>query len=1182
MYLKSLTLRGFKSFASSTHLVFEPGITCVVGPNGSGKSNVVDAIAWVMGEQGAKTLRGGKMEDVIFAGTSGRAPLGRAEVALTIDNSDGALPIDYSEVTITRTMFRNGGSDYQINGESCRLLDVQELLSDSGIGREMHVIIGQGRLDAILHASPEDRRGFIEEAAGVLKHRKRKEKALRKLDAMSANLTRLTDLTSELRRQLKPLGRQAELARRALIIQADLRDAKLRLLADDVATLTAALAKEEADENALRARQLDVEQALTAQRAEEQHLEEQVSADAPLHVRAQDTYVALAAARERFAGLRSVAAERVRNAPAAHEEHTGPDPDLLEQQARQARTSEAELSTQMNRQRQRLAEVADSRSTLETQLKDAEAAEAAFRRALAQRSEGLEGLRRQLAAARSRHETRDAEIQRLQQAQAQALARAQEAQRQYLELESSIGGLDEGEQGLDEQYSESQEAVERAEEQVAHLQEQIASTEQRRAGLSARVEALRLGLQSHDGSAALMAADEQLSGILGNVAALLKVRPGYEVAVGAALGAWSDAVAMTSVADARAAIEFLADTGQGRAHLLVDSAADESESWPALPESAVYAIDVVAVRDGALGAALRRTLQKVAVVADLDLAEQLVRDVDVTAVTKAGEILSRGTAVGGHSESLVEVQAALTEAEHAAEQVEHELERLRFELSAARTHRDQAAAAAEVVLEQLHESDARMSAVAEELGTLGSSYRSAQGEADRLSRAQTSAESAAVADLATVADLEQRLTEAEQAPELVEPDTAVAEQLRTTLASVKEQEVSARLDLRTLEERHSATAARVVELQNSAARVRQQRQSQAEQRARRVREAAVAADVLHALGVIEPFTQQVLQRAERSRDELAEAKAQRDDRLRQLRSTIRDLLTEADRLNDSVHRDEMAKAEQRMRIQTAQEKALTEYGVEPETLLAEYGPDQPILPSAVAVADSEEQPAEDVEPVAYDRGTQEARARKAERELTALGRVNPLALEEFDAMQERQAFLTAQLEDLKKGREDLLGIIADVDDRVREVFTEAYAEVAVQFEEVFSRLFPGGEGRLVLTDPDDMLTTGIEVEARPPGKKIKRLSLLSGGERSLTAVAFLVALFKARPSPFYLLDEVEAALDDVNLGRLIELLAELRDTSQLLVITHQKRTMEMADALYGVTMRDGVTSVISQRLRETA
>ena len=312
MYVKSLTLKGFKSFASATHLRLEPGITCIVGPNGSGKSNVVDALAWVMGEQGAKSLRGGKMEDVIFAGTSGRAPLGRAEVALTIDNTDGALPIDYTEVTIARTMFRNGGSEYSINGTPCRLLDVQELLSDSGIGREMHVIVGQGQLDTVLRATPEERRGFIEEAAGVLKHRKRKERALRKLETMEANLTRVHDLTGEIRRQLGPLGRQAETARRAAVIQTDARDARLRLLADDLVQLTSTLEQEVADESALIERRSEVEEAIADLATRLSTLEGAAEAARPALTQAQDEYVALGRLVERMASTRSLAAERVR------------------------------------------------------------------------------------------------------------------------------------------------------------------------------------------------------------------------------------------------------------------------------------------------------------------------------------------------------------------------------------------------------------------------------------------------------------------------------------------------------------------------------------------------------------------------------------------------------------------------------------------------------------------------------------------------------------------------------------------------------------------------------------------------------------------------------------------------------------------------------------------------------
>ncbi|WP_224278575.1 chromosome segregation SMC family protein, partial [Streptomyces sp. LS1784] len=402
MHLKSLTLRGFKSFASSTTLRFEPGITCVVGPNGSGKSNVVDALSWVMGEQGAKSLRGGKMEDVIFAGTSGRAPLGRAEVSLTIDNSDGALPIDYSEVTITRTMFRNGGSEYALNGETCRLLDIQELLSDSGIGREMHVIVGQGQLDSVLHADPMGRRAFIEEAAGVLKHRKRKEKALRKLDAMQANLNRVQDLVAELRRQLGPLGRQARIARRAAGIQADLRDARLRLLADDLCTLRRAVEAEVADELALRLRRTTVEQELAAAVQRERVLEAQVQQLGPGLEAARQTWYRLSALAERTRGTIGLAEARARHAVAGGrgEERRGRDPEELEREAERVREEEAALTEALEEARYALAEAVERKDGLERELAAEERRLRDAARAIADRREGLARLQGQAAAAR--------------------------------------------------------------------------------------------------------------------------------------------------------------------------------------------------------------------------------------------------------------------------------------------------------------------------------------------------------------------------------------------------------------------------------------------------------------------------------------------------------------------------------------------------------------------------------------------------------------------------------------------------------------------------------------------------------------------------------------------------------------------------------------------------------------
>ncbi|MDN5934319.1 MAG: AAA family ATPase, partial [Pseudonocardia sp.] len=414
MHLKSLTLKGFKSFASATTLRLEPGITCVVGPNGSGKSNVVDAISWVLGEQGAKALRGGKMEDVIFAGTSGRAPLGRAEVTLTIDNSDGALPIEYSEVSITRRMFRDGAHEYEINGARVRLLDIQELLSDSGIGREMHVIVGQGQLDSVLQSKPEDRRAYIEEAAGVLKHRKRKEKALRKLDAMQANLTRLTDLTAELRRQLKPLGRQAEIARKAQSVQADLRDARLRLAADDLVTLRDSLAREEADESQARARRAEVEEQLSVARVEQERLEIALAADAPRLAAAQDTWYRLSALAERLSGTVRLAQERSRHLAAAAEERApGRDPDELDEEAEVVAEQEDELVEAVTEARRTLAELLETRAEHERTLQAAERAHQAAVRALADRRAGLATLAGRAEAMRSTAAATADEIERL-------------------------------------------------------------------------------------------------------------------------------------------------------------------------------------------------------------------------------------------------------------------------------------------------------------------------------------------------------------------------------------------------------------------------------------------------------------------------------------------------------------------------------------------------------------------------------------------------------------------------------------------------------------------------------------------------------------------------------------------------------------------------------------------------
>jgi len=1188
VHLKSLTVKGFKSFASATTLKLEPGITCVVGPNGSGKSNVVDAIAWVLGEQGAKALRGGKMEDVIFAGTAGRAPLGRAEVTLTIDNTDGALPIEYTEVSITRRMFRSGESEYEINGNHCRLLDIQELLSDSGIGREMHVIVGQGQLDAVLHAKPEDRRAFIEEAAGVLKHRKRKEKALRKLTAMQTNLDRLTDLTGELRRQLKPLGRQAEVARRAAGIQADLRDARLRLLADDLTTLRTTLDKEIADETALRQRRTEVESEHAEVQSRLAELESALAEDAPLLAAAQDTWYKLAALQERFRSTEQLAGERLRHLSGVpDDERPGRDPDQLTDEAHRVREQEEELRAALTEDQIRLAEAVEGRQQLETQLAQAERALVAAAKAIADRREGLARLTGQVNSARARTSSAADEISRLTAAHADAQARADQAQQELDAAAELSTEADRDNADLDARHAEAVAAHDAAAAQVRQLSDAERRAEKEAATWQAREDALAMGLRRGDGAGALLARADQVPGLLGSLAGLLTVAPGHEAALAAALGGLADAVAVTGVDEAAEAMRLLKIQDSGRASLLVAGPAgpgmigSPDTLRPAMPPGATWAPDAVSCPDE-LRPALHRALRDVILVGDLAAATAAVADhPQLRAVTPDGDIVGTYAAAGGSAKapSFIEVQAAVEEARSNRLTAEATVAELRGQLDTAREAaaglKEQAAQAAA----ERRQAEGQRNAAARRLAELGAAARSARAEAERLGTSRDKAAEARDRDLTALEELEERLRLAEATPIDEEPSTAERDELAAMLPGARQNEMEVRLAVRTAEERVSSIAGRADSLLRQAAAERAARERAAARRAARARGAQIARAVTAGARFALTRLADSMVDAAAARDEIAGARAAREAELQEVRGAAKRLGAELERLTSAVHRDEVARAEQRLRIEQLEAKAAEDFSLDVETLLAEYGPHQPVPPTqaqlAAAAADGKPEPT----PVPFDRATQEKRSAKAERELALLGKVNPLALEEFAALEERYKFLSDQLEDLKATRKDLLTVVADVDDRILEVFSSAYADTAREFEQVFTVLFPGGEGRLVLTDPDDLLTTGVEVEARPPGKKIKRLSLLSGGERSLTAVAMLVAIFRARPSPFYIMDEVEAALDDVNLGRLITLMAQLRDRSQLIIITHQKRTMEVADALYGVTMRNGVTQVISQRLK---
>ncbi len=1170
-----MTLKGFKSFASATTLRLEPGITCVVGPNGSGKSNVVDALTWVMGEQGAKSLRGGKMEDVIFAGTSGRAPLGRAEVSLTIDNTDGALPIDYTEVTISRILFRNGQSEYQINGEASRLLDIQELLSDSGIGREMHVIVGQGQLDAILLATPEERRGFIEEAAGVLKHRKRKEKALRKLDSMQANLARVQDLTVELRRQLRPLGRQAEVAKKAATIQADLRDAKLRLLADDYIALSKTLDAEVADETALRERRSLVEEEVEKIRLREEALDAQAAFESPLLIAAQENFYSLSALREKFRGTQSLAQERSRFLAEEAEEarSAGRDPDALDLEAATLRTEEAQLRAGVANSRSALATTTQELAAAEASLKAEEDKIAAAMRAIADQREGTARQEGHIKSLAARLDAIAEEIARLTKARDEAQARAQSAQREYSTFEMDIAGADAGELGLDSEFEVAKQTLDFAKLNLNNLIDAERAADRERNAIESKLEAMHLTLRSRDGGAALIKDSRGLS-ILGTIASLVQVDSGWEAATAAALGSLADAIVVRDLTSAVSALTTLRSENLGQADVLVY----EPGSIPAASIPAGLTPLTAHVRSSEISELLISLLSTTVVVESVRDAESILRaNPSLTVVTRDGDVITTKRARGGSasSTSLIEINALVHELSRKLETISHTCDRLKFEIVTAQSEVDSNQGLFDVALSKLNESDARIAALTEQLAVSGQNMKSASAEVERLNLAIAEATTAKGRDENEVSIASAQL---QQHGYIAEPDHTVAENLRNQVSLARTSEVEARLAVRTSEERVDSISARAKTLEDAANTEREASERAVSRRGARARGALISSAIAEAAYEALIHIERSIAKAATERARLEASRSDREGETLTVRSRGRELATVLEQLTSSVHKDEIARAEQRMRIEALEVKCVEELGVDTATLVNEYGP-QNDVPTFIETDEGE---IVATELIPYRRDQQEKRLAATERSLTLLGKINPLALEEYNALEERLKFLAEQLEDLKRTKKDLLDIIKEVDDRVQQIFMDAFEETAKHFEDIFARLFPGGDGRLILTNPDDPLNTGVDVEARPPGKRIKRLSLLSGGEKSLTAVAMLIAIFKARPSPFYVLDEVEAALDDVNLGRLLVILEELRESSQLIIITHQKRTMEIADALYGVTMRgDGVTEVISQRLRDS-
>ena len=998
MFLKSLTLKGFKSFADTTVLELEPGVTVVVGPNGSGKSNVVDAIAWVLGAQAPSSVRSQKMDDVIFQGTAKRPALGRAEVVLTIDNSAGLLPIEFSEVSVSRTLFRSGESEYAINGINCRLLDVQELLSDAGVGRQQHVIVSQGQIDAVLNARPEDRRLIIEEASGVLKHRKRKEKAERRLEGTEANLLRAQDLLREVRRQLRPLERQADAARRHGAVASELRKLNLYIAGREIAALqsrlessAAAKVEGETNEKALRTRLASLDTAVMADEAE------------------------LTARGE-----------------------SGTSDDLVQ------------VEKLLGRARGQIAVLAERRRSIERdrgQLMD---------------SGVVASLEADAAGARE-------ELARVSAALAELTA-------QEIELARDEAALV-ADQAQDAQAA--QQAVRDAESALDAANTLFAKCMAIGAADTARVETLRASLAAN---ASTLGELEGASGALGALSELIEVEPDWQIAVHAGLSDALNAIVMSDSTSAREALTKLRKSDAMGA--VVSLGEWTTKVAPIAVQGATSLRSFVRAKSGAHAYAVDSLLDALlAKVVFVDLFERGIEIVleqpDVVVVTVNGDRLATSSLRVGPN---AVTSAALAKAEARA-------------IASAASLADAEAA--------LNLRRVEVSSVRERLAGARSSEVDIESRANAVAirRRDFEAKSAGLGERKVLVDA--RLAELESRLQADQGARSAAAEQRGRVEAL----LGAVVRLSSIVEGHVNTLeTRQVELQEL-----------------RRRQSGEVREISHRLD---------------------EARRERSDIEKQL---------EAQR--ERNRRVELEESEVKVRLEGATETLRRDLEVEPQRAIDTPMPELP----------------EGTNPL--------ARQRELERELRLMGPINPLALEEFTELQLRNTFLEEQLDDVKNSRRELMKVIKQVDQEIQSSFASAYADVRDNFTKLFAMLFPGGTGRLTLTNPDDLLNTGIEVEAKPSGKNVKKLSLLSGGERSLTALAYLFAVFRSRPSPFYVMDEVEAALDDVNLHRFLALVHEFRQEAQLLIVSHQKRTMEAGDSLLGVTMQPGGSSrVVVERV----
>ncbi|WEV66898.1 AAA family ATPase [Bifidobacterium sp. ESL0769] len=1309
MYLKELTLKGFKSFASATTLRFEPGITAVVGPNGSGKSNIVDALTWVMGEQGAKNLRGTSMEDVIFAGTSSRPLLGRAQVSLTIDNTDGTLDIDYTEVTISRTIYRNGGSEYAINGSPCRLLDIQELLSDTGLGQQMHVIVGQGRLDEILKADPAGHRAFIEEAAGILKHRKRKERAIRKLKNTEANLARTDDLLHEIRRQLGPLGRQAKISRRAASIQISLRDAQSRIFAEDAQKSMESRAKLRNDLGDVRRELETAQRDLAKVKVHIEQVEALSSESSPAMEKINETWHELSSIEERFRSLASLADERARSLAGQMITNFGEAPDILESRAK-------ELDGQAEAQKKNVSDMriaydkaTESRAGNEKQLAAARQTLTELRKAAQEHTSKVANLRQLKTREESAIELAQSRSKDFN-GQRESIAKQRDdatAQRDAFEAETQNAGEEDSAAELEAAKT----AMQQRQEELDALQEQLRATTAKVTALKAKADALNETLESRNASGELEQDDAVAA--LGRLADFIHVEDGWEEAIAHALDQFASAIVVPGKSNMVEALRRASEGKLGQAvvlHPLEDGAVNDAETGNTNGKDSQYPVrcasTLVSANDSAKDAdfaenvvrAVRLLLDDVAAVPDMDTALEAVEGKRFSqAVTKSGEVVNAVGAIGGSSRSQSDLSLAARRDKAMAEakKLQAEADAIQPKIEAATEARDKARLEVDRQSQQRIQAKVKADQARKNLKNVEERVKQLTRQLNGLDEKIKQTDDDRQTHQLKLEDLAQALETAEHSDtdneDFDDLDKRVHE-LETTLDKAREQEVSAKIVWNDANRKADSLVRQAGLLHDQASEAVARRTKMKALNEKRERQQAhdrqIAADARGMASLVAAELKTVVAK----RDELSKAASSHDAQLKQLRAQRDEAEPKVATLQQREHELDVNRERLAAQYGQIEQKVSDTLGMDLEALVDEYGPDKlvPVLddeghpiplenagdsdtpvagnvesntfgnrPDASAVSvdsavqrakatraasdssnsgniqddsaentsepdglnssgedasksdgryhlaedasevddqhDSDEDASEAHEQyvseqdspidaghyqmVPYVRAEQEKRLHKAERDLKALGKINPLAAEEFDALETRNQYLNDQRNDVAKSRDDLLKLIKDLDHTMIEVFKNAFDDTAAAFEKVFATLFPGGKGRLRLENPDDLLTTGVIVEASPAGKRVKQLSLLSGGERSLTALALLFAIFTARPSPFYVMDEVEAALDDINLTRLINAFNDLRKHAQLIIITHQQRTMAIADALYGVTMRsDGVTAVVSQKL----